>query len=84
MIQYERIDNSKGIDFNKTNSSKECMICHYWYFDAGFEYQPYGCNAWHGFNMTVQNVSDFFIAIVKKADYGYYAVGIKKKMQLIC
>ena len=29
MIQYERIDISEEIDFNKTISSKECMICHY-------------------------------------------------------
>ena len=32
MIQYDRIDISEGIDVNKTNVSKECAICHYWYF----------------------------------------------------
>ena len=21
-----------GIDINKANASKECVICHYWYF----------------------------------------------------
>ena len=26
------IDVSEGIDFNKTNASKECGIYHYWYF----------------------------------------------------
>ena len=37
MIEYERIDISEGIDVNKTNLSKECDICHYWYFkDIGF------------------------------------------------
>ena len=40
MIQYERIDISEEIDFNKAIDSKQCMICHYWYFDAGFKYQP--------------------------------------------
>ena len=29
MLQYERIDISEGIDFNKTNKSVEYMICHY-------------------------------------------------------
>ena len=54
MIQYERIDISKEIDFNKTNSLK-CMICHYWYFkDIGFKYQPYVCNGYHDFSMIVQ------------------------------
>ena len=33
--------------------------------------------------MTVQNLSDFFFATVEKVDYRCYAVGIKKKMQLI-
>ena len=29
MLQYERIDISEGIGFNKSNKSVECMICHY-------------------------------------------------------
>ena len=29
MLQYERIDISEGIDFEKSNDSVECMICHY-------------------------------------------------------
>ena len=32
MLEYDRIDSFEGIDFNKTNKSKECMLCHYWYF----------------------------------------------------
>ena len=32
MLYYDRIDVSEGIDVNKTNESKECDICHYWYF----------------------------------------------------
>ena len=32
MLEYGRIDISDGIDINKTNASKECDICHYWYF----------------------------------------------------
>ena len=32
MLEHDRIDISEGIDFNKTSSSKECDICHYWYF----------------------------------------------------
>ena len=27
--EYEKIDISKGIDVDKTNKSKECMLCHY-------------------------------------------------------
>ena len=31
MIYYDRIDFLEGIDVNKTNASKECDNCHYWY-----------------------------------------------------
>ena len=38
MPQYEKIHVSKGIDINKSNTSKECMIFHYWYFkDIGYK-----------------------------------------------
>ena len=66
MISYERINKSEGIGFNKTASSKECMICHYWYFADGFKYQSYVCNGCHDFSMTVQDLTSFFIATVKK------------------
>ena len=79
MIQYERIDISEEIDFGKTNSSNKCMICHYWYFDAGFKYQPYVCNGCRDFNMIVQNLSGFFIVTVKNIDYRCYIVDVNKK-----
>ena len=48
MLEYERIDISEGIDVNKTNLSKECDICHYWYFKGtGFKYEKYLCNGCH-------------------------------------
>ena len=38
MLQYGRIYISEGIDIKKTNASRECKICHYWYFkDIGFK-----------------------------------------------
>ena len=48
MLQYERIDISEEIDTNKLNKSKECMICHYWYFkDIGYKFEPHVCNKCH-------------------------------------
>ena len=48
MLEYERIDISEGIDAENTNLSKECDICHYWYFkDISFTYEPYLCNGCH-------------------------------------
>ena len=40
MLYDDKIDVSKGTDVSKTNASKECDICHYWYFlDKGFKYE---------------------------------------------
>ena len=63
MLEYDRIFISEGIDVNKTNASKECDICHYWYFkDVGFKYEPYLCNGCH--NLTQKAMSFNDVAIV--------------------
>ena len=33
MLYYNRIDISEGINLAKSNKSKECLICHYWFFN---------------------------------------------------
>ena len=44
-LQYERVDISERIDTNKTSLSKECMLCHYWYFkDLQFKFKLNVCN----------------------------------------
>ena len=63
MLEYERIDISEGV--NKTKLSKECDICHYWYFkDIGFEYEPYLCNACHDLMqkaMSFNNIANVYV-----------------------
>ena len=39
MLYYDRIDISEGIDPAKNNNSKECLVCHYWFFSHEFEFQ---------------------------------------------
>ena len=49
MLEYDRKDISEVTDANKTNASKECDICYYWYFKGiSFKYEPYLCNGCHG------------------------------------
>ena len=80
MLQCKSIDVSEDIDFDKTNKSVECMICHYWYFkDIGFKYQPYVCKGCHDFSMIVQNIDDFLILRVKGVDYRCCVVNMSKK-----
>ena len=70
MLQYDRIDVSERIDMNKTNASKECKICHYWYFkDIGFKYEPYLCNGCHGLMQKAVNFNDIAFAYVKGSAY---------------
>ena len=69
MLYYDRIDISKGIDLVKSNNSKEYMICHYWFFNHGFEFQEYVRNDWHELTKLSVNISDIAIITVKNVDY---------------
>ena len=70
MLKYDRISISKGIDINKTNASKECKICHYWYFkEIGFKYEPYLGNGCHGLMKKAISFDDIAIVYVKESAY---------------
>ena len=43
------IDISERIDPIKSNRSKEYMICQYWFFNHGFNFQDSVCNGYHDF-----------------------------------
>ena len=47
MLYYDRIGISIGIDLNKSNKGKECMICYYWFLNHGFKSQDSVCNGYH-------------------------------------
>ena len=48
MLYFNRIYVSEGTDVNKTSSSRECDICHFWYFlNYSFKFQPIVCNRCH-------------------------------------
>ena len=66
---YDRIDISEGIDPTKSKRSKECMICHYWFFNHGFKFQDSVCNGCHDLTMLSVNISDIAIITVKNVDY---------------
>ena len=70
MLEYEGIDISEGIDVNKTNLSKECDICHYWYFkDIGFKFEPYLCNGYHNLMQKAMGFNNVAIVYIKKNAY---------------
>ena len=65
MLYYDRTDISGGIDLTKSNNSKECMMCHYWFFNHGFEFQDSLCNGCHDLTMLSVNISDTVIIAIK-------------------
>ena len=71
MLQYERIDFSEGININKSNKSKECMILSLlvFYIYIGFKFQPYACNGCHSLSMMVYELDNFMILSIKGVDY---------------
>ena len=79
MLHYEKIDVSEGIDTNKTRLSKECMLCHYWYFrDVGFKFQPHVCNKCHDVLMTAAELKNIAILNVKGVDFTCILLGISR------
>ena len=45
MLRYETTDVLEGIDVNKTCASKECELCHYWFFKyIGFKLEEHVCH----------------------------------------
>ena len=70
MLQYDRIDASEGIDINKTNESREFILCHYWYFkDVGYKFQPNACNGCHAVSMMAYELKSIAILNAKGIDY---------------
>ena len=71
MLYYNRIDVSERVDVNKTSESKECDICHYWYFlNKDFKFQPNIVDSrCHDLLMMSMNLSDIAILNIKSVDY---------------
>ena len=66
MLEYEKIDISEGIDLNKSKNSKECSVCHLWYFtDKNFNYGPCLCNGCHDMSIKVISVKNLAIITFK-------------------
>ena len=68
MLYYNKVDVSEGIDINKSNKSKECMICHYWNFkDIHYKFEPYVCNKCHDVSISFE-LKNIAIVNVKGVD----------------
>ena len=79
MLQYERIYVSEGINVNKTNASKECMLCHYWCFkNVRFKFELHVCNKCHDVLVTAYELKNIVILSVKGVDFRCILWGISR------
>ena len=70
MLHYDTIDVSEGFDVNKTSASKQCDVCHYWYFlNYNFKFQADVCTWCHDLLIMSINFSDIAILNIKGSDY---------------
>ena len=79
MMQYNKIDVSEGIYVNKTSASKECELCHYWFFkDIGFKFEEHVCNKCHDLLTIAYSLKDIAILNAKGNTYRCILMGISK------
>ena len=77
MLQYEKID------VNKTSASKECELCHYWFFkDVGFKFEEHVCNKCHDLLTMAYSLKNIAILSAKGATFRCLLMGISKKEAL--
>ena len=83
MLQYKKIDASEGIDVNKTSASKECELCHYWFFkDVGFKFEKHVCNGCHDLLTMVYVLGNIAILSAKGATFRCILWGISRNEDL--
>ena len=65
----DQADITEGIDFNKTNKSRECKFCHYWYYlNKNFSYGPFTCDGCYAIVQKSTDFKNIAIIRVKKLD----------------
>ena len=79
MLKYDRIDISEGIYLDKTNKSRECKFCHYWYYlNKNFSYGPFACDGSYNIVQKSADFKNIAIIHVNKFAYGVYFKDISK------
>ena len=67
MLRYQKINVSEGIDGNKTSKSKECKLCHYWFFkDVGFKFEEHVSNRCHDLLAMAHSLKNIAILSAKE------------------
>ena len=83
MLRYQKTDVSEGININKTSASKECELCHYWFFkDTGFKFEEHVCNKFHDLLTIAYSLKNRAKLNAKGATFRCILMGISKNKGL--
>ena len=78
-VTDQKIDVSEGTDVNKTSASKECELCHYWFFeDVGFKLEKHVRNGCHDLLTMAYSLKNIAILSAKGATFRCILMGISK------
>ena len=70
----------RKIDVDKTNKSKECNLCHYWYFlHKNFSFGPYICDDCSNFSQKSRDFKNITIVHINKNTYRIYFLCMSKR-----
>ena len=79
MLRYQKIDVSEGIDVNKTSKSKECELCHYWFFkDVRFKFEEHVCSKCHDLLTMTYSLKNIAVLSAKGTTFRCLLMGISK------
>ena len=72
MLEYDRIEDSEGIDINQLggDTSRECGLCHFFYsIDKNVNYQSFYCNGCHDISVKSMSMKNLGIVYVRSKAY---------------
>ena len=78
MLKHNKIDVTDGIDLDKTNKSRKCMFCHYWYYLKNFSYGPFTCDGCYNIVEKSIDFKNIAMVYVKNNAYRIYFKDISK------
>ena len=79
MLRYQKIDVSEGIDVSKTGASKQCELCHYWFFkDIWFKFEEHICNKCHDLLTMAYSLKNIAILSAKGVTFRCILMSISK------
>ena len=84
MIYYSKPGITEGIDLTKSKDSKECIVCHYWYFNHGFKFLKSVFNGCHDLLMMSPILIMLLLPILKVLIFIVLFMVLAIPLQFIC